>query len=212
MIFNDHSNLEGLHAFLGASKFRWIHYDDEVLEKRFYGQYATTIGTIIHELAKDLINSRSKLSRYDRRLIELELYRANIPRGAYDAQFILENLMPFVNDAIGYHMESEVILYHSYSAFGTADAIGFDERQKILRIHDYKNGLTKAHIEQLLIYAALFCLEYRKNPNDFDIELRIYQNLEISTYIPEADEIEKFMDMIKSRSEYIQNLLARDKR
>lgn len=28
MIFNNHSNLEGQHAFLGASKYHWINYDE----------------------------------------------------------------------------------------------------------------------------------------------------------------------------------------
>ena len=29
MNFNKHSNLEGQHAFLGASKYHWINYTDE---------------------------------------------------------------------------------------------------------------------------------------------------------------------------------------
>ena len=33
---------------------------------------------------------------------------------------------------------------------------------KILRIHDYKSGITPAKMDQLMIYAALFCLEYKK--------------------------------------------------
>ena len=28
MIFNKHSALEGQHAFLGASKYHWINYDE----------------------------------------------------------------------------------------------------------------------------------------------------------------------------------------
>ena len=34
-------------------------------------------------------------------------------------------------------------------------------------------------MEQLLIYAAYFCLEYGFKPRDIDIELRIYQNDEV---------------------------------
>ena len=29
MNFNKHSNLEGQHAFLGASKYHWINYSEE---------------------------------------------------------------------------------------------------------------------------------------------------------------------------------------
>ena len=32
MIFNKHSNLEGQHAFLGASKFHWINYDEDKIK------------------------------------------------------------------------------------------------------------------------------------------------------------------------------------
>lgn len=210
MIFNDHSRLEGLHAFLGASNFRWITWDDETLEKRFYSQYAQLMGTAIHELAQDLISSRIKLTKQDKRLIDLTLYKANIPKGAYSSEDILSNLLPFVNDAIGYHMSPEVILYWSMNAFGTTDAISFNEKDKILRIHDLKTGVTKTHMEQLLVYAALFCLEYRKKPTEFVTELRIYQNFEVLIYNPQPEEIERFMHMIKVRNETVQRYLERD--
>jgi len=29
MTFNKHSNLSGQHAFLGASKYAWLNYDEE---------------------------------------------------------------------------------------------------------------------------------------------------------------------------------------
>ena len=45
----------------------------------------------------------------------------------------------------------------------------------MLRIHDYKSGTVPGHMEQLQIYAALFCLEYKIRPSDIDMELRIYQ-------------------------------------
>ena len=31
MNFNKHSNLEGRHAFLGASKYHWVNYDEDKL-------------------------------------------------------------------------------------------------------------------------------------------------------------------------------------
>ena len=51
-------------------------------------------------------------------------------------------------------------------------------------------------MEQLMVYAALFCLEYRIRPGDIHIELRIYQNDEIIVHKPEADEIVPIMDKI----------------
>lgn len=210
MIFNDHSKLEGKHAFLGASSFRWINWNDEVFENRYYGQFASAKGTCIHNLANNLIKSRIRLTEMDSKIIELSLFQAGIPRNAYDSKEILLNMMPFVNDAIGFRMVSEVILFYSINCFGTTDAISYNEKQKFLRIHDLKTGLTPSHMEQLLIYAALFCLEYRKKPADLKMELRIYQNFEILTHIPESAEIEKFMHMIISRNKTIQKYIERE--
>lgn len=212
MQFNNHEKLEGRHAFLGASNFRWINWDEETLEKRYYGQYSTTLGTAIHALAQSLIRSRMRLRKTDKNVVQLYLYQQGIPRGAYNPEDILSNLAPFVNDAIGYHMYSEVILYYSMQSFGTADAISFNEKEKILRIHDLKTGLTKTHMEQLLVYAALFCLEYRKKPQDFKTELRIYQNDEVLIYEPDAAEIEKFMYFIKEKNQSVLKYLERDYR
>ena len=77
---------------------------------------------------------------------------------------------------------------------GTADAISF--RNNFLRIHDLKTGKRTVHIEQLEIYAALFCLEYKIKPNDIKIELRIYQNDEIIVHEPEPEEITEIMNKI----------------
>ena len=91
-------------------------------------------------------------------------------------------------------MDTEVVLYYSDYFFGTADAISF--RDNVLRIHDLKTGKGPVHIEQLMIYAALFCLEYKVKPGDIDIELRIYQNDEIRYHKPDATEILPIMDHI----------------
>ena len=214
--WNDHSKLEGLHAFLGASQWHWINWNDEIFEKRFASQYSTTLGTAIHELASQCIKSRTKLTMEDKHLIDITLYKAKVPKSTYDAEKILANLIPFVNDAIGYHMSSEIILYYSPFCFGTTDAIGYDERTKTLRVHDYKSGSVQAHIEQLMIYAALFCLEYHINPKTLKrTELRIYQDINnqgptVLEYFPEAQEIEKFMDIIKRGNELAMALYERD--
>ena len=210
MQWNDHHELEGKHAFLGASNFRWMNQNDEDFEKRYYAQFATSIGTAIHELAKDCIDSRMKLTKHDKRLVEYSMYKNGIPKRAYDPELILTNLLPFVNDAIGYRMNSEIILFYSYNSFGTTDAISFNEKEKTLRIHDLKTGVTPSHIEQLIVYAALFCLEYKKKPKDFTTELRIYQSSEILNYTAEPMEIEKAMELIKLRDSDIKEYYEGD--
>jgi hypothetical protein len=114
-----------------------------------------------------------------------------------------KTLYAYVNDAIGFKMDTEVVLYYSDRFFGTADAICFREvkdkdgnRKYILRIHDLKTGKEPAHIEQLYVYAALFCLEYKVKPGDIDIELRLYQNDEVLYDNPTAEDIIPIMDKI----------------
>lgn len=210
MIFNKHSNLEGQHAFLGASKYYWLNYSEDVLITRYKQQYATTIGTILHNLAHDLISNHIKLSKTtDKHLISLELIRNGIDPELFDPGTILETLAPFVNDAIGFKMSSEQILYYSDNCFGTADAISF--RNGVLRIHDYKSGTIPAHIEQLTIYAALFCLEYKIKPYDItEIELRIYQNGEILYHKPEPAEIEAVITKIIDSNNIIDRLTTKE--
>ena len=135
MNFNRHSNLEGQHAFLGASKYHWINYDEDKVATAFRNHIATQRGTELHDLAARLILLRQKLPKSQK------------------------TLNMYVNDAIGYKMTPEQMLYYSENCFGTADAISF--KQNVLRIHDLKTGEIPAHMEQLMIYAALFCLEYR---------------------------------------------------
>ena len=91
-------------------------------------------------------------------------------------------------------MSPEVVLYYSDYFFGTADSICF--RNNFLRIHDLKTGAHPAKMEQLEIYAALFCLEYKIKPSEINIELRIYQNDEILVHNPTAEDIVPIMDKI----------------
>ena len=91
-------------------------------------------------------------------------------------------------------MTPEQILYYSPNCFGTADSISF--RKNFLRIHDLKTGVTPTHMEQVMIYAALFCLEYKVKPRDIEMELRIYQNDSVDIYNPEDSEIQDIMKKI----------------
>jgi hypothetical protein len=102
-------------------------------------------------------------------------------------------------------MRSEQVLYYSENCFGTSDAISY--KDGILRIHDYKSGTMPAHMEQLLIYAGMFCLEYKINPYDIlETELRIYQNAEILYHKPEAREIEDITKRIIEANNIIEKI------
>ena len=108
-----------------------------------------------------------------------------------------------MNDAIGFKMKPEVVLYYSDFCFGTADAISF--RDDFLRIHDLKTGVTPAHVEQLMIYAAIFCLEYHKKPDQIGMELRLYQNNEIVALEPDPKDIWDIMQKIIHFSSLLTN-------
>ena len=170
MNFLKHSNLEGQHAFLGASKYHWINYDENKVAESYSKFLATQRGTVLHDFAAQCIRLGQKLPK-SRKTLNM-----------------------YVNDAIGYKMTPEQILYYSDNCFGTADSICF--RNNLLRIHDLKTGVISAHMEQLEIYAALFCLEYKIKPGDIDMELRIYQSDEILYHKPTVEDIVPVMDKI----------------
>ena len=175
MNFRDHSEYEGKHAFLGASTYSWIRYDLEKLSNRYRNEAAKERGTRLHALACEHIKLRIPL--------------------ADDGS----TLSMYVNDAIMYRLEPEKILYYSPNCFGTADAIGYfptADGRWCLRIHDLKTGVTACSMDQLRIYAALFCLEYGVNPEDIDIVLRIYKNGDRIECEPKPIEIRAIMDII----------------
>lgn len=179
MIFTKHSNLEGLHAPFGASQSAWLRYDDEKILATYNNMKAKDMGTRLHAWAKETIDLGIKQPRSKK------------------------TIYAYVNDAIGYKMDTEVVLFYSPRFFGTADSICF--RNGTLRIHDLKTGVTKVHMEQLMIYAALFCLEYKIKPSDIEIELRIYQSDEVLYHNPTAESISSIMDRIV----YLDKMLER---
>ena len=184
MIFEKHSKLEGQHAFLGASKYHWINYDEAKLAESYANYLAKERGTKLHDFAAQCIKLGQKLPRSQK------------------------TLNMYVNDAIGFKMRPEQILYYSDNCFGTADAIAFNN--KLLRIHDLKTGTIPAHMEQLFVYAALFCLEYRVKPSTIDMELRIYQSDDILIHNPCADEIEPIMDKIVAFDKVISKIRSEE--
>ena len=172
MKFNNHSSLANQHAFLSASKYHWVNYTDEKLISTYTKALAVAKGTRLHEFARECIELNQKLPRSRK------------------------SLNSYVNDAIGFRMIPEQVLYYSEHAFGTADTISF--RNGLLRIHDLKTGQTKPSIMQLFIYTALFCLEYEQDPSRIEIELRIYHNSQILVHSPEPSEILTIMQKIVS--------------
>ena len=173
MKFNDHHKLEGLHAPFSASQSSWLRYDDNKAKEVYLNKKLAALGTRLHEWAKETIELGIKQPKSKK------------------------TLNAYVNDAIGFKMDTEVVLFYSERFFGTADAISF--RNGVLRIHDLKTGKSgkiEDHMEQLEIYAALFCLEYKVKPGEIDMELRVYKNDEVLVHNPTAEDILPIMDKI----------------
>ena len=180
MIWNVYSNLEVQHAFLGASSYHCLNYDDAKLSIAYKNHLAKQRGTELHDFAK--------------RCIELGIKLPNTK----------QTLNQYVNDAIGFRMKPEQPLYYSDNCFGTADSICF--RKNLLRIHDLKTGVSPVSMHQLEIYDALFCLEYHVKPNTIKHELRIYQNDDFLVEIPEPDLIQDIIDKIISSDKLINQI------
>lgn len=180
MNFNNHSELQDQHSFLSPSNYHWINYTADKLEAVYRNQRAKEKGTVLHAFASMAIIERIKLANHRKAL----------------------NL--FVNDAIGYKMTSEQVLYYSRNSFGTADAISF--RDNLLRIFDLKTGISKPSFKQLVTYAALFCLEYGFEPEELKVELRIYQGSGFEINIPDPAFIREVMEKIVEFDVVIENI------
>lgn len=182
MKFYDHKNLNGLHAPFTASQSSWLRYDDDKVLEVYANKKAAEMGTRLHEWAAETIKLGLKQPKSKK------------------------TICSYINDAIGFKMDTEVVLFYSERFFGTADAICF--RNGVLRIHDLKTGKIgkiESHMEQLEVYTALFCLEYKVKPNDIKIELRVYKNDEVVVWNPMAEDIVLIMDKII----HINNLLEK---
>ena len=184
MKFHEYSSLEGMHAPFSPSQSSWLRYDDEKAVEVFMNKKAAEMGTRLHQWAKDTIDLGLKQPRSKK------------------------TLYAYVNDAIGYKMDTEVVLFYSPRFFGTADAICF--RNNFLRIHDLKTGKTPVQMEQLEIYAALFCLEYQVKPGEIEMELRIYQNNEILVHNPTAEDILPIMDKIVHLNKLLESIEGKE--
>ena len=113
----------------------------------------------------------------------------------------IETVRSYINDAIGFKMHPEVVLKYTDDFRGKADALLFDKNT--LRIHDLKTGSGPVHLEQLLGYAALFCLQYHITPSNLSMELRIYQNGDVLIVNPTGDDVQKIIDTYRTFAEVI---------
>jgi hypothetical protein len=170
MRFKEHSNLSGSHALLSPSTYHWVNYDEDKLDWKITTAFAAKRGSDLHDLAQRMITLGVKLPETN------------------------ATLNQYVNDAIGFRMKPEQILYYSPNCYGTTDAIAF--RRNFLRIHDLKTGVTPTKVTQLEIYAALFCLEYGFKPTELEMEFRIYQNDEVQAYEGDPLMVTNIMDKI----------------
>lgn len=212
MLLNEHSNLRGKHSIFSPSQPAFFNYNPEDFFDRLMGKYRSMLGTEIHNYVcikikrfhkitsiKDLVNGidefifkkyYNEMADYlpveaRRMLMCLRYLLKNYPE-------VLDTVKTYINDAIGYKMSTEVCLYYNDDFFGHADALVFNN--DLLRIHDLKTGSSPVHIEQLLGYSALFCLEYNIDPNKIDYELRIYQNNDILIATPTGEDIKPFIE------------------
>jgi hypothetical protein len=168
--FNRHLSLQGEHAFLSPSQYHWIHYTPDRLLERWTAAQASAYGIAQHEYAhREILAGR---------------------RSA-----LVGTIGLYINDAIQFRMNCEQVLYYSENCFGTADTICF--RYNTLRIHDLKTGVYPGSVHQLEIYAALFCLEYDKNPFEIKMELRIYQDNEVMVFDADPEDISFIMERIR---------------
>jgi len=178
MKWNDHSRYEGQHSMFSPSQPSWLNYDAARLNIFLNNIKAKERGTRLHKFAQDCI--------------ELGQWLPKKP---------VTTLALYVNDAISFDMRAEQVLFYSKYFFGTTDAISFDGAQ--LRIHDLKTGSIPGKLDQLLIYDALFCLEYGVDPGDIGHTLRIYQFDTFVEKIPETEEILRAMDQIEQINELL---------
>lgn len=179
MRFNQHLELEGRHAFLSPSSPHWLNYEDERLLERYDNHMNAQLGTRLHNIAKELI--------------DLGLNQPNTT----------QTFNMYVNDCIGYRMSTEIPLFATPNCFGTADAISYDEETGLLRIFDLKNGVTPTKFTQLEVYAALFCIEYKKRPMELEYDLRIYQSDEVRHSDTTGEDIAYIISRIESHDKLL---------
>lgn len=211
MNFNKHLEIKGAHALFSPSQSSWLRYDDDKIRDRVKNQYRTALGTELHEYVAQQIVLNHKVTNLRSVVSGIENYiytKYKIADETNPLSFgnrllqnvgvlpkeVFETARLYINDGIAFRMTAEQPLVYSDYVFGTADTISF--RDNLLRISDYKSGDHPASMDQLMTYAALFCLEYTVKPRDIKTELRLYQAGEITLEEPETEDLEDTMATI----------------
>lgn len=202
----DFTKFKGTHAKLNASNSSWRRYKtEEQFYNKYVADYAQDLGTAVHNLSEDLINFKIKVNKNDKHLLMYAIAKAGIPKNAYDLDFIFPTFAMYVNDAIGYRMTAEKVIGYSEVAYGTSDAISL--KDGLLRIHDLKTGHSPAHMDQLITYAAFYCLNNDIKPESIKFELTLYQAGDKLTYIPTSEEVAEAMQETVNGSDIMMRFL-----
>ena len=215
--FNKHDDLRGTHALFSPSQSAWIRYDEEKVIDRIRNQYRTVLGTEIHEYAADEITLNHKKNNIRSITQEIESYiyeKYKKDRNKYGLRLIehlnyipkevFETVKFYINDGIGYKMTVEQPVVYSDKIYGTIDSVCF--KDNLLRIHDLKTGSHEADMEQLEIYAALFCLEYDFRPTELEFELRLYQWDGLVVHNPTVENLLPIIDAIITTNKIAANV------
>lgn len=211
MNLNSYSNLRGSHAAFPASQPSWLNASIDDCLGKYHNRFRKELGTEIHAYAANEIRLFHKKTSVKTIYQEIESYIASTHLD-YKTEDITDlgwtyikhldtisneaiaTVKDYINDGVSMRMNVEEVIYYSDYFFGTSDTLLFKNNKLV--IHDLKTGMTQPHMEQLMIYAALFCLQHKVAPGTIEMELVIYQNADKEFYYPGADEILPIMDKI----------------
>ena len=218
MSWNEYSEPE--HALFSPSQPAWINYDAETFRKALANKRRAPLGTELHKWAfiqielGQKVSSKKEFIKSFRTFIFQKYYSDKYGLSKFGKimlKYSTTKFMPvdtvssYINDAISYKLTPEKkirFISNPFSEnsndevnfFGTSDAIKFQDNMLI--IFDLKTGTSPVHIEQLMIYDALFCLNKKVDPLKIAHDLRIYQENDILQATPSGEEIKAFMDKI----------------
>lgn len=207
------SATRGTHRTFSPSSPAFINYTDEQFINALRNKTRSQIGTEIHLWAAVQITLGQKcsslrdmaksiktlifLNNFSDRYGLSEIGKKVLKNIKYLPTDVYGTVKIYVNDCITDRMEPEKELILSDDIGGTCDAIGYDSVKKVLRVYDLKTGTGKAHIEQCIAYAALYCIINEVNPFGITTILRIYQNGEIEEFLPNPDDMLAVIDNIQ---------------
>ena len=204
------------HAIFSPSQPAWANYDDEQLINAYCNAHRAELGTDIHEWSSIQVKLKNKISNikeiekgvktyiYQKYENAPEYRSALLTHMGYLPHEIYPTVKLFVNDSIGYRMDSEEKVIYSDLFWGKSDSIKFEDN--LLRVFDLKTGSRQAKVTQLLVYSALYCLQEHIKPNEIEIETRIYQNGEVIIDNPPSDVVYDIMKDIVHKDTVVNKL------